>query len=92
MKENFFKGFAIGIVVPIIAFYFYVTLVLKIDLKPGIDQLLQTDLFSPVFSISILANVLPLFVYNNRQENEKVRGVVAASIIYAFIISVMYFL
>ncbi len=92
MKENFFKGLAIGLVIPIIAFYFYVTLILKVDFKPGIDQLWTSNLFTQVFSLSILANILPLFVYNNRQENEKVRGVVAASILYAFSISVLYFL
>jgi len=92
MKENFFKGFVIGIIVPVIGFYFYVNLVLHSDIKPGFYQLRRDNLLTQVISISILANLLPLFVYNNRGEEQKLKGVIGASILYALIISIMYFL
>ena len=92
MIEDFFKGLAIGIIVPVIAFYFYVTLVLHTDIKPGFYQLQRDNLLSQVIAISVLANVLPLFVYNKRGEEQKLKGVVGASILYALAVSAMYFL
>jgi len=92
MKENFLKGFSMGILVPMVAFYFFVTLVLHTDLKPGFEQLQRDNLLSQVMAISVLANALPIFVYNKRKEDEKLKGVVGASILYAVIVSVMYFL
>jgi len=92
MNQNFFKGLAMGIIVPVIAFYFFVTLVLHVDLKPGFYQLQRDNLLSQVVAISVLANALPLFVYNKRGEEQKLKGVVGASILYALGVSVMYFL
>ena len=92
MKENFLKGLAIGIIVPVIAFYFFVTLVLHTDIKPGFYQLQRDNLLSQVMAISVLANALPLFVYNKRKEDDKLKGVVGASILYAVVVSVMYFI
>jgi len=92
MNQNFFKGLAMGIIVPVIAFYFFVTLVLHTDLKPGFYQLQHDNLLSQVIAISVLANALPLFVYNKKGEEQKLKGVVGASILYALGVSVMYFL
>ena len=92
MNENFLKGLSIGIVVPVIAFYFFVTLALHTDLKPGFYQLQRDNLLSQVIALSVLANVLPLFVYHQRNEDEKLKGVIAASILYALLVSVMYFI
>jgi len=92
MNTNFFKGFLLGALVPFIAFYFYTTLVLKSELVAGFNQLVKDNLLTQVIAISVLANFIPLFVFNNRGENEKLRGVVSASIIYAFVISILYFI
>jgi hypothetical protein len=91
MKENIFKGFATGMIIPVIAFYFYVNLVLHTDIEPGFIQLQKDDLLSQVIAISVLANILPLFVYNKRNENEKFKGVAMASVLYAVFVSVLYF-
>ncbi len=92
MKQNFLKGLAMGLIVPVIAFYFFVTLVLHTDIKPGFYQLQRDNLLSQVIAISVLANILPLFVYNKRGEEQKLKGVIGASILYALWVSVMYFM
>ena len=92
MNSNFIKGLLIGLVVPVIAFYFYTTLVLKTDFEVGIKQLLQDNLMTQVIAINVLANIFPLFVFNNRGENQALKGVVSATLLYAVSISVLYFL
>ena len=92
MKENIFKGFVMGMIVPVIGFYFYVTLALHTDIQPGFVQLQKDGLLSQVIAISVLANILPLFVYNKRNETYKFKGVAMASVLYAVIVSIMYFI
>ena len=92
MNLNYWKGLVIGLAVPVIALYFYTTLVLKSDFTVGIHQLVHDHLLTQVIAINILANIFPLFVYNRRGENARMKGVVSASIFYAFIISVLYFI
>lgn len=90
MNENFFKGFGLGLIIPIIGLYIYLTYVLKIEFIHGIKQLWHEKLFSQVMSLSILTNLLPLFVFNMRKENKKMRGVISASILYALITTFIY--
>jgi len=92
MNLNYWKGMILGLAVPIVALYFYTTLVLKSDFTAGIHQLVQDHLLTQVIAINILANIFPLYVYNRRGENAQMKGVVSASIFYAFIISVLYFI
>jgi len=91
MNANFIKGLLIGLVVPVIAFYFYTTLILNTDFVPGIKQLLQDNLMTQVISINVLANIIPLFVFNQRSEDQALKGVVGASLLYAVTVSVLYF-
>ncbi len=92
MTSNFLKGFAIGMIVPVIGLYFYVTLVLQSGFETGLKQLWHENLFSQVLALSILTNLLPLFVYNSRKENQKLNGVTGASLLYALTVSIMYFI
>ena len=92
MNANFIKGLLIGLVVPVVAFYFYTTLVLESDFETGIKQLLHDNLMSQVISLNVLANIVPMFVFNNRGENQALKGVVGASLLYAVAVSVLYFL
>jgi uncharacterized membrane protein (DUF373 family) len=89
--KAFLTGFFIGLLIPVIAFYFYTTLVLQVDFIPGLKQLWHENLITQVIAINVLANLLPVFVYYNRQETEKLRGVIGASVLYAFVISILYF-
>ncbi len=91
MNTDFLKGFLIGLIVPVVAFYFYTTLVLKAEIGAGFKQLMQDNLLTQVIAINVLGNIIPLFVFNNRGENQALKGVVGASLLYALTISVLYF-
>ena len=93
-KSNtaFIQGLLIGLIAPIIGFYFFVTLVLKSELVPAYHQLVKDNLLTQVISISLLLNLLVVFVYFRRKEDRKIQGVVGAVMIYAVTISVMYFM
>ncbi len=91
MKTNFIKGIFVGLLIPVAGFWFYCKLVLKSEVDVAYKELLAGNLLTQVIAIAVLSNILPLFVYNKRGETEKLRGVVAASILYAFVISVLFF-
>ena len=92
MNTNFLKGFLIGLLTPVAGFWFYTKIALKSEADVAYHQLVSDNLLTQVIAIAVLFNLLPLFVFNNRSENEQLKGVVAASILYAFVISVLYFL
>ena len=92
MNSKFVKGLLIGLVTPVIGFWFYSKLVLKTEADAAYQQLSADNLLTQVIAIAVLTNILPLFVFNQRGENDSLRGIVGASILYAFVISVLYFL
>ncbi len=91
MTAKFFKGFLIGLITPVIAFYFYTRLVLKSTLESGLDEMIHSHLLTQVIAINILANIIPIFVFNQRGEEDKLKGVLSASLLYAVTISIFYF-
>ena len=91
MNSNFLKGLLIGLITPLIGFWFYCTIVLKSEVDVAYKQLLSDNLLTQVIALAVLTNILPLFVFNQRGENERLKGVVGASILYAFVISILYF-
>jgi len=93
-KSNtaFIQGLLIGLIAPVIGFYFFVTLVLKSELVPGYHQLIKDNLLTQVISISLLLDLIVVFVYSKRKEDRKIQGVVGAVLIYAVTLSVMYFM
>ncbi len=92
MNTNFIKGFLIGLITPVAGFWIYSKMALKTEADIAFKQLISDHLLTQVIAIAVLFNLLPLFVFNNRNENEPLKGVVAASILYAFVVSVLYFL
>ncbi len=89
IKKEVFQGFLVGLVAPVISFYFYVTLALKTEFVEAYHQLVKDDLFTQVLTISVLVNMLVFFVFYRRKEDYKARGVIGASIFYALSIVFM---
>ena len=89
---DFLQGLFIGLITPVIGFYFFVNLVLKTDIEPAYHQLIKDNLLTQVVSISLLLNLLVVFVFFKRHEDRKVQGVIGAVILYALYLSVQYFL
>jgi len=83
---DFFTGLLLGLVTPVIAFYFFVNLYLKSEMQSGIKQLIRDNLLTQVVTISVLANLLGIFVFYNRNEVMKMKGVIGAILLYALAI------
>jgi len=87
-KKDFFIGFLIGLLAPIIGFYFYTHLVLKVeDMLHAYHRLVIAGVFTQTVALSLIINLIVLFVFNKRNESMKIRGLVGASIFLALLIS-----
>ena len=85
-NTHFIIGLLVGLVAPVIAFYFFVNFYLKVDFEYGVKQLLRDKLITQVVTISVLADLLVTFVYYNRKEDMKMKGAIGAILLYALAI------
>jgi len=86
-KNAFLSGFALGILAPVIGMYFFTTLYLKSELKVAIDRMIANGTFTQALTIVVvLSNLFVFFVFNKRNEEKKLKGVIGATLIYALFI------
>ncbi len=86
-QKHFFIGLFTGLIAPLIFFYFYTQLVLKSDIAPAIERLIDKNLVTQITTLSVVvANVLVYFVFNRRGEFDKIKGMIGATLIYALAI------
>ncbi len=86
-KKDFFTGLLVGLMAPLIGLYFFTTLYLKSDLMPAIDKMIANHTFTQALTIVVvLSNLFVFFVFNKRNEWEKVRGVIGATLLFALFI------
>ena len=84
--QDFLTGLLLGLVAPVIAFYFFVNLYLESEMQAGIKQLIKDNLLTQVATISVLADLLVVFVFYNRKELMKMKGAIGAILLYALAI------
>ena len=86
-RSDFFTGLLFGLMAPVIGMYFFTNLYLKSDLKPALERMINNHTFTQALTIVVvLSNLFVFFVFNKRNEWEKVRGVVGATLFYALFI------
>ncbi len=90
-SSHFLKGFFIGLITPVISFYFYTHLVLKSEIEEGLTKMIHSHLLTQVIALNVLANILPIYVFNKRADDEALKDVLSASVLYALILSILYF-
>ncbi len=87
-KRDLIIGFLTGLLAPLIGFYFYTHLVLKVpDMLHAYHRLIIAGVFTQTVALSMIANLLVLFVYNKRNETMKIRGLIGASVFLALLLS-----
>ncbi len=87
---DFFTGFFVGLIAPMIGFYFFSKLGMKLEPEEAYRQLSGKNLFTYVATINIvLLNSIVFFVFNKKNEWQKAKGVIGISLIYA--LTILYF-
>lgn len=83
-------GFLIGSLGPPLAMYsYYFFDYSQLEFSVFIDRLLYSTLFAPVLSLCVLINLLFFFIFIWMNKDEASKGILLATIIYAFIIVVL---
>ena len=92
-------GVVTGLIVPVIGFFLY-GVVYVTGIRPHL-QLGEfvNDLFfgtreyqSPILSLSLVANLVPFFLFDRNDKYKAMRGVILSSFIYGLAIVVLWFL
>ena len=86
MDKQFIKGLFVGLIAPIVAFIIYVAFYLESDVEATYNALVKMNKLTHVISLSALINLL-LFFMNLKTNRDKVaKGILFATMIYAFIV------
>lgn len=89
-KDHFLSGFIPGVLSPLLGFYLYYLFFFRyMSFGNFISHLLRSQLFISVLSIGVILNLLVFFLFYRIEADRSVRGVVAATFLYAFL--VVYF-
>jgi len=87
MNRELTKGFSIGVIAPIVTLLIYTAFVLEVDIDSALSFFERTNTLTHHISLSIfLANTI-LFFFQLRKNKEQVaRGILGATLIYAFLV------
>ncbi|MDJ0645176.1 MAG: hypothetical protein QNJ57_04250 [Flavobacteriaceae bacterium] len=92
IAKRVFTGIAVGLILTAIGFYLYVEFLLKVALSQAVKTLSQQGNLGTVLFIAAIPNLLAFFIFINRGQDYKARGIIIASFIIAFLILIAQFL
>ena len=79
-------GFFVGVIAPFVAFSVFVLFYLDLDLFLTINEVSKSEKLPHIISLSLLINLLIFFMKIMTRREQAARGVLGATIFYAFII------
>ena len=89
-KDAFLTGFIPGLLLPVIGFYLYFLLFFQyMGLHKFIEHLQRINMLVSVLSLGVFLNLILTFYFYRIEADRSIKGVIAASFIYAFV--VVYF-
>ena len=91
MYNQNFIGFFVGLIAPFVAFSVFVLFVLELDLFQIISQVLKSDKLPHIISLSLLVNLVIFFMKIKTNREKAARGILGATIFYAFIVLYLKF-
>ena len=94
MKRNVsILGFIIGVLAPILGILIVYLVKFRMESLESFTSLLirNNDLAAKLFSLSILANIIPFIYYTNRRLDLTARGILIATMLYAVLIVLLKF-
>ena len=91
MNNQNFIGFFVGLIAPFVAFSVFVLFVLELDLFQTISELSKSDKLPHIISLSLLINLVIFFMKIKTKREKAARGILGATIFYAFIVLYLKF-
>ena len=91
MNNQNFIGFFVGIIAPFVAFSVFVLFVLELDLFQTISEVSKSDKLTHIISLSLLINLVIFFMKIKTKREKAARGILGATIFYAFIVLYLKF-
>ena len=85
-------GFFVGVIAPFVAFSVFVLFYLDLDLFLTINEVSKSEKLPHIISLSLLINLLIFFMKIMTRREQAARGVLGATIFYAFIIVYLKFI
>lgn len=85
-------GFFVGVIAPFVAFSVFVLFYLDLDLFLTIKEVSKSEKLPHIISLSLLINLLIFFMKIMTRREQAARGVLGATIFYAFIIVYLKFI
>ena len=86
MNKGFGKGTFTGLIAPIVAYVVYVSFYLEADVEQTFHMIVEMNRLSHVISLSVLINLLLFFMNLKTNRDSMAKGVLFATLIYAFIV------
>tara|TARA_B100001758_G_scaffold28995_1_gene20316 strand:- start:221 stop:499 length:279 start_codon:yes stop_codon:yes gene_type:complete len=91
MNNQNFIGFFVGLIAPFVAFSVFVLFVLELDLFQTITEISKSDKLPHIISLSLLINLVIFFMKIKTKREKAARGILGATIFYAFIVLYLKF-
>ena len=85
-------GFFVGVIAPFVAFSVFVLFYLDLDLFLTTNEVSKSEKLPHIISLSLLINLLIFFMKIMTRREQAARGVLGATIFYAFIIVYLKFI
>ncbi|MDP7567697.1 MAG: hypothetical protein QF383_04850 [Flavobacteriales bacterium] len=92
MNKNVTKGFSIGIIAPIITLIIYISFILEVEIDMAFAEFERLNTLTHHISLSVfLTNILLFFMNIKTNKEEVAKGILGATIVYAFIVVMIKF-
>ena len=91
MNNQNFIGFFVGLLAPFVSFSVFVLFVLELDLFQTISEVSKSDKLPHIISLSLLINLVIFFMKIKTKREKAARGILGATIFYAFIVLYLKF-
>jgi len=92
MNKNITKGFSIGIIAPIITLIIYISFILEVEIDIAFAEFERLNTLTHHISLSVfLTNILLFFMNIKTNKEEVAKGILGATIVYAFIVVMIKF-
>ena len=91
MNNQNFIGFFVGLIAPFVAFSVFVLFVLELDLFQTISEISKSDKLPHIISLSLLITLVIFFMKIKTKREKAARGILGATIFYAFIVLYLKF-
>ena len=92
MNKNVTKGFSIGIIAPIISLIIYISFILEVKIDIAFAEFDRLNTLTHHISLSVfLTNILLFFMNIKTNKEEVAKGLLGATIVYAFIVVIIKF-